>query len=74
MVNCGGGDLKSQFKRADKSKARIAIILGPEELAEKSFAVKFLREERPQACLPRESIGKFLTEFFGKNDKGGPCV
>ena len=30
MMNCGGGNFKSQFKRADKSGARLALILQPD--------------------------------------------
>jgi histidyl-tRNA synthetase len=48
VVNCGGGSFKTQFKRADKSGAAVALLLGDDELAKNSVGVKFLREEQPQ--------------------------
>jgi histidyl-tRNA synthetase len=44
LLNCGGGSLKSQLKRADKSGAKMAFILGVDELSSNSIAVKFLRD------------------------------
>ena len=48
LVNCGGGSFKSQFKKADKSDAEIAIILGEQELAANKVKIKYLRDNRPQ--------------------------
>ena len=48
VMNCGGGGFKAQFKRADKSGARVALLLGEEEWAKNVVGVKFLREERAQ--------------------------
>ncbi len=63
MTNCGGGNFKSQFKRADKSGAKIALILGENELDSGSFSIKFLREEREQITIAEGDIGKFLGEL-----------
>ncbi len=43
QVHCGGGSLKSQMKKADKSGARLAVILGEQEVADGSASVKNLR-------------------------------
>ena len=43
-ANCGEASMKSQFKRADKSGATIALILGEEELQQASVGVKYLRK------------------------------
>ena len=43
-VNSGGGSFKSQFKKADRSGASIALILGEEEHAQAKVAVKYLRD------------------------------
>lgn len=51
MVNCGGGNFKSQFKKADKSGADIALVLGEDEAKVGKLAVKFLREEAEQQIL-----------------------
>ena len=42
-VNCGGGSFKSQLKRADKSGAQYAVIVGDDEAARHVAAVKSLR-------------------------------
>lgn len=66
MVNCGGGSFKSQFKRADKSGARIALILGDDELQSGQISVKYLRRDAEQQSISRDqlqpAIIKALTE------------
>lgn len=42
IVNAGGGSLKTQLRRADKSGARLALILGEAELAAGEVAIKSL--------------------------------
>ena len=44
VLHAGGGSLKSQFKRADSSGARHALIFGPDELARGEVAIKSLRD------------------------------
>ncbi|MGY8815532.1 MAG: histidine--tRNA ligase [Gammaproteobacteria bacterium] len=44
IMHCGGGSFKSQFKKADKSGAKIALILGDSELENQKIGVKHLRE------------------------------
>jgi len=58
-TNCGAGSFKSQLKRADRSGASHAVILGDEELARGVASVKPLREESAQrevalAMLPAD--------------------
>ena len=48
LMHCGGGSLKSQFKKADKSGAQIALIMGESELDQQRISVKNLRNEDPQ--------------------------
>ena len=52
QINCGGGSFKSQFKKADKSGAGFAIIIGDDEAERGEVAVKSLRVEREQETLP----------------------
>lgn len=47
-VNAGGGSLKSQFKRADKSGARLALVFGDDEAAADEIQIKPLTDRRPQ--------------------------
>jgi len=42
-TNCGGGSFKSQLKRADRSGARVAVIIGDDEASRGVAAVKALR-------------------------------
>ncbi|MDR1057303.1 MAG: histidine--tRNA ligase [Coxiellaceae bacterium] len=60
IVNCGGGDLSVQLKRADKSGAKIALILGVTELANDEVLIKYLREDKPQQKVKIDKIKDFL--------------
>jgi len=42
-VNCGGGSFKSQFKKADKSGAQYALLLGEDEMVRGEIGIKSLR-------------------------------
>ncbi len=61
-TNCGEGSLKSQFKRADKSGAQIALILGEDELEKKQLTVKYLRNDKPQITIKSREISDFLDK------------
>jgi histidyl-tRNA synthetase len=63
-THCGGGSFKSQMKRADKSGAAIAMILGEDELASHTVQVKFLRQERDQETVDQANIIEFLNVNF----------
>ncbi len=53
LLHAGGGGMKSQFKRADASGARYALIFGTDELAQGAVAVKTLRDAAvPQTTRP----------------------
>ena len=43
ITHCGGGSFKSQFKKADKSNARFALILGDDEIDKGEIGIKPLR-------------------------------
>ena len=62
LTNCGDGSLKNQFKKADKSGAEIALILGENELERKQLTVKYLRDERPQLTIRYSEISNFLSK------------
>jgi histidyl-tRNA synthetase len=64
LVHCGGGSFKSQFKRADKSGAGVALILGDDELANNTVSVKYLREEKPQRTLSQDELKNFLQALI----------
>lgn len=60
QCHCGGGSFKSQFKKADRSGARFALVLGEGELARGVLGVKPLRGEGEQSDLPIAELGPYL--------------
>ena len=62
--HCGGGSFKSQIKKADKSGATVALILGEDEVASATAGVKFLREEKPQQTVAQTDLANLLTNYF----------
>lgn len=61
LLHCGGGNLKNQFKKADKSGAQLALIMGEQEFAAQSVAVKPLREDKPQQVVRWDDILNYLS-------------
>jgi len=59
-TDTAGGKPAAQFRRADESGARWALIVGEDEVARERVSVKWLREEREQAMLPFEEVGAAL--------------
>ena len=62
--NCGGGSLKSQLKRADKSKSRVALIFGEREISENTVSIKYLRENREQEIIDIKDLTQILESIF----------
>jgi len=62
QVNLGGGSFKSQFKRADKSGARYALVYGESEVSSNSVTLKPLRGEGEQATFPDEELASWLKQ------------
>ncbi len=54
--DCVAGGMKAQLKRADRSGARLALILGDDELAAGRISVKALREQIPQKSVELEEL------------------
>ncbi len=63
QVNCGGGSFKSQFKKADKSGAEFAIIIGDDEAARGEVALKALRIEQEQVSLSHAALLQTLKDW-----------
>ena len=62
--HCGGGSFKSQIKKADKSGAAVALILGEDEVASATAGIKFLREEKSQQSVAQTELANVLTNYF----------
>ncbi|KMW72878.1 histidine--tRNA ligase [Photorhabdus luminescens subsp. luminescens] len=64
MMNHGGGNFKKQLGRADKQGAKIALILGEDEVRSGQVAIKDLRTGEQQT-LPQSEIAAHLAELLG---------
>ncbi|MGB2740641.1 MAG: histidine--tRNA ligase [Cognaticolwellia sp.] len=64
QCHCGGGNMKKQMKRADKSGAQIALILGEDEIAQQTVTVKYLRGQQEQQSLPLDQVPSLLTNLL----------
>ncbi|WP_303291982.1 histidine--tRNA ligase [Marinobacter sp. SS5-14b] len=63
VTHCGGGSFKSQMKKADRSGARYAVILGENELANGTAGLKPLRDDQPQQDVPQADLARVLAEL-----------
>jgi histidyl-tRNA synthetase len=60
----GGGGFKSQFKRADRSGAEIALVIGEDEAREGLVGVKFLRREDEQMKVAESEVAPLLEKLM----------
>jgi histidyl-tRNA synthetase len=60
IKHCGGGSIKSQMKKADKSGAKIALILAEDELKNQQLTVKYLREKKQQTIISFNELTKYI--------------
>ncbi len=65
VLNCGGGSFKSQFKKADRSGAAFALVLGETELQNGTVGFKPLRTSGEQQNLPLEQVAVELARHVG---------
>jgi histidyl-tRNA synthetase len=73
-VDLGGGSFKAQFRRADKSGAELAIVLGDEELARGVAALKPLRGDGDQRDCPLDDLAPAVAQACGAVAvDGGPA-
>ncbi len=62
QCNLAAGSLKAQIKRADKSGAEYAIILGDREIEENSITIKALRHRTEQLTLSQHELNNFIQK------------
>ncbi len=63
QVHCGGGSFKSQIRRADRSGARVALILGEDEIAKGQLTLKPLRDDGDQQTLALDDAIAWLARL-----------
>jgi histidyl-tRNA synthetase len=69
LANCGGGSFKSQFKRADRSGAAMAVILGDGEVASGVAGLKPLRGGGEQQTVPLDRLAEHLEHWLAAHER-----
>lgn len=64
LLHTNGGRFKNQFKKADKSGARLALILGEDELNNHTVSIKDLRGQHAQQCVPQVDIVQTMKAYL----------
>lgn len=64
VSNCGGGSFKAQMKRADKSGASLALILGDDEIEQGVITIKYLRAEKEQRQVAIAALPALIEELL----------
>lgn len=64
VMDCSGGSFSSQLKRADKSGARIALVLGENEAQAEQVGFKPLRNNAEQVTLPWDAVVPRLAPWL----------
>ncbi len=65
-LNLGAGSFKTQLKRADRSNAEYALILGEQEMMEQRIGLKPLRSDEDQSSIALAELVTVLAEKLGK--------
>ena len=62
ILHCGGGNLKSQMKRADATGACYALIIGDDEVKTQEVIIKPLREPIEQVSVKLGKVTQLVKE------------
>ena len=73
QVNTDRGNFKSQFKKADKSGAEFAVILGDDEVTQGVVGIKCLRNDKAQETLTQTQAISYLKQHFQTIWQGKPA-
>ncbi len=65
----GSGSIKAQMKKADASRAEIALIVGEDEAAAGEVSLKFLRKEGTQKRVPLEEMCATVDEMIYEQEE-----
>ena len=71
LMHCGGGSFKSQLRRADKSGAEYALILGADEVARNTILIKPLRTEKEQYEIPQDKLAEEISRLTEESTGSG---
>ncbi|NBI12891.1 histidine--tRNA ligase [[Haemophilus] felis] len=62
MTHCSGGNFKKQFKRADKSGATFALVIGESEVQNQQVVIKHLLDDVEQQTLPINQVAQYIQQ------------
>ena len=62
--NLGGGSFKAQFKRADRSGAPLALVLGEDELSRGQATIKHLRDQSGQEQIALQALESWFRNYL----------
>ncbi len=65
VMHCGGGSFKSQFKKADRSGAHYALVLGDDEVQRREAGIKPLQAREEQQSVPFDELNDRLADLLG---------
>lgn len=69
VFHCGGGNFKAQVKKADRSGALYAAVIGEDEVAAQCVGLKSLRDDGSQESIPVEKLAEALADrIYGSDD------
>jgi len=74
QTNCGDGSFKSQFKRADRSGAAYALVIGDTEAAQQTVIIKPLRNEAEQFAVPQHQLMERLRGMLNISRAADPVM
>ncbi|NDV92766.1 histidine--tRNA ligase [Alteromonas sp. 345S023] len=66
MMHCGGGNFKKQLKRADKTGAKLALLLGSQEMQAREVGVKPLRDGQEQQTVAFTDLSATLASLLAE--------
>jgi len=64
VYNCGGGSFKTQFRKADKSGAQLALIVGEAEVTTNTVGIKWLRVDREQISCAMSDAAEHIQQVW----------
>ena len=75
QANLGGGSFKAQFKRADRSGAALALVIGEDEIRQGEATIKPLRTQADQEQVPFARLEQWLRNWLKQSEPGnaGTC-
>ena len=69
IINCGGGAVKRQLRRADQSGAQLVVVIGADESMNGYATVKSLREDGGQTQVNESNLADYVCTRLREEQK-----